>query len=256
MFATTADDGQDRRYLDLGGLRLVAETLHAVYGNRIVCPRCPSPSPPIRAYCKDEGGKASEGLKRRQFRCRNTNRQRQSTGVGCSIVSCSSYIKRALEIVGEDKVDRVRREVLQKSKDQDRDTSSICQRFRGRASASSGPSLLSEDEVGSRKPTREQKRLAPSSLLPLTRWEDSCGTLGGGAKQSRRESLLGAEQQLERVSRLASELSDGLVKLRTLIPTPPAQFRTPRPSPRLDVVEISDVEGLDDIELPPSSPLV
>jgi hypothetical protein len=99
------------KYLSQGGLRNLAEDLHGKYGNRITCPHCPRPEPPLRAFCKDEGGKGAEGgLKRRQFRCRNAGKRRKESGQGCPLNSCTSYIKRAIQVLGEDRVDQQRRE--------------------------------------------------------------------------------------------------------------------------------------------------
>ena len=42
--------------MDLGGVRILAETLYFRYGNRIIYLGCLKLEPLIRAYCKDEGG--------------------------------------------------------------------------------------------------------------------------------------------------------------------------------------------------------
>ena len=54
--------------MDLGGVCILAETLHFRYGNRITYLGCPKPELLIRTYCKDEGrnGTAEQvGVKRR-----------------------------------------------------------------------------------------------------------------------------------------------------------------------------------------------
>jgi hypothetical protein len=101
------------KHLDQGGLRSFAEALHYQYGTRISCPNCSLPDPPTRAYCRDEGGNGVGGLKRRQFRCRNTAARKREVGLGCSITSCESYIERAVATIGVDTVETVRQRILE-----------------------------------------------------------------------------------------------------------------------------------------------
>ncbi|KAI6814114.1 hypothetical protein KC342_g16546 [Hortaea werneckii] len=146
------------KYADLGGLRLLAENLHHHFGRRILCPNCPAPEESARAYCKDEGGKgAQDGLKRRQFRCRDAVRRRKETGEGCATLSCPAYIKRAIEVIGGDEVDGMRRGILGQLGDGGRDLSRITQRIQARR-RSPTPSPPTKDAEGGPASTETDER--------------------------------------------------------------------------------------------------
>lgn len=125
-----ASSAAEQKHSDLGGVRILAETLHHFHGNRVTCPNCPRPDLPARAYCKDEGGNSSEGgLRRRQFRCRNSRKKAKEDGHGCTLTSCATYVRRAIETLGEDKVEEVRAELVPKLRAAGRDVSKIERRI-------------------------------------------------------------------------------------------------------------------------------
>lgn len=101
------------KYFDQDGVRTVAEYLHQKYGHLITCEVCVKVEGELKAYNKDEGGKAaSDGSKRRQWRCRNSVAVRKKTGATCPIKSCSGYIQRALVTIGNELVEAARQKIL------------------------------------------------------------------------------------------------------------------------------------------------
>ncbi|KAI7112412.1 hypothetical protein KC316_g9605 [Hortaea werneckii] len=218
------------KYADLGGLRVLAENLHFHFGRRIVCPNCPAPDEPARAYCKDEGGKGAEdGLKRRQFRCRDAVRRRKETGEGCATLSCPAYIRRAIEVIGEDEVDGVRRGIVRQLGDGGRDLSRITQRIQAKRRPHTPPppavttdTLRASTETTARPQTRPPppkgsddapaatderrpkrgagvfKRFCPTEVVPL-----ATAPPAGRADHRKRARDDADETRAERVTKLA-----------------------------------------------------
>ena len=96
-----------------GGFCPLAEHLHTVYGKKISCPTCQIVHQDARAFTRDEGGNGAAGLKRRQWKCRDTARNRGKAGVGCAVHSCSGYVRRAIATIGWDKVDLARKTIFE-----------------------------------------------------------------------------------------------------------------------------------------------
>jgi hypothetical protein len=161
---------QTTKFLGQGGLRILAETLHAQHGNVITCPACPRPEPPARAYCKDEGGNGGEGgRKRRQFRCRRSTKQRKATGRSCPINSCATYVKRAIAVLGEDKVEESRKAIFDQLSKAGEDTTAIVRRIRVQAPTDIATTADSSGSQRSDAPTAavtQPVTLPKRSLLP------------------------------------------------------------------------------------------
>ena len=103
------------RFLHQGGFRALAEALHTRYGDRITCPQCQESQPlPWKAYHLNEGGNTSGESKRRQFRCRNANRQASTTGYRCPTKACKAYIQRAYDTLGTERVEAARKVVWER----------------------------------------------------------------------------------------------------------------------------------------------
>lgn len=161
-----ATDITSDRYADQEGLRPVAEVIHYHYGHRVTCTSCPAPLPPLRAYSKDEGGNPVEGLKRRQWRCRNSAKRRRETSRACVTRSCRAYIDRALETIGADRVEVVRKKVLQKRQALDLSSTLIEQPLRHSSLAddlTEDQNIVVADTTGRKSVSHlPQKRSAPA----------------------------------------------------------------------------------------------
>ncbi|KAI7325841.1 hypothetical protein KC315_g7748 [Hortaea werneckii] len=212
---TTKPTKPKGQYSDLGGLRILAENLHHHFGTLILCPNCPKPESPARAYSKDEGGNLTEdGLKRRQFRCREAVRRRKNQGEGCGTLSCPGYIKKAIEVIGEDDVERLRAQVVEQLYGSGRDLSKIQQRFRAKPKAQSPTAreretgkdqIIVRDESLSTESPSLRKRTS-SDVVPLGNLSNL--GLGGGRKRERSDddtTLTGRVQKLVRQTKTLLE---------------------------------------------------
>lgn len=217
MGSDMPSEGSQEKHLDQGGTRALAESLHNHYGNRIGCPNCPRPELPIRAYCKDEGGNGAEGgLKRRQFRCRNAVKKRRDTGASCPTLSCTSYVKKAIETLGEDKVDRVRREVVDRLIEQDRNTSSIARKLHIiRPSIEPLPAQPSHLSV--KQEERRPKRPTLSSPSGKGEHEGLGDPTEPEPKRLKPTPTPAVEQQLRTLSTQIQALTDSVGELHTLL---------------------------------------
>ncbi|KAK3617318.1 hypothetical protein LTR56_025360 [Elasticomyces elasticus] len=214
------------RYMDQGGLRNLAETLYQHYGNRIFCPNCPQPEELVRAYCKDEGRNGSEGgQKRRQFRCRNSVKRRRGSGISYSICLCVNYVKRAIDIIGEERVDRHRRELLAKLSEQGKDTSRIDKRILKPTNLHiEQPKDEDQKPVKLEYPTAplklelgRPKRAATSLPLATLAKPNSNADVKPTYKRPRLASPLPVERQLTGLSRQVEILRTELRKVKTLL---------------------------------------
>ncbi|KAK5710373.1 hypothetical protein LTR15_012978 [Elasticomyces elasticus] len=220
-------DVPEARYLDQGGIRCLAELLHHHYGNRIVCSFCPTPPLPVRAYCKDEGGNPSEGgLKRRQFRCRNSVKRRRETGVSCLTHSCMGYVKRGIELLGEDRVDCLRKEVLAKLTAQEKDTSGVDKKIVLPAPAPQEAALLTAEVSIKTEPKEELPTLdlprakRPVSITPLdSHNRGPPGRLANQytSKRPRPNSPTPVERQIQGLSKQIDTLAENLIEIREIL---------------------------------------
>ena len=220
----------ETRYLDLGGVRILAETLHFRYGNRITCPGCPKPEPPIRAYCKDEGGNGAAeqvGVKRRQFRCRNSVKKRRETGRGCAIASCNTYIARAITVLGKDRVEHIRREVEAKLQEDGRSTTSISRRLSSTPDPNNKPQAIIPVEPQSPKalarsaqtPTRpalnppKRTRTEATLLRPEAKTDDELDTIERERKRACPDLLAKGITQLSAEIKILSAIAKDISTL-------------------------------------------
>jgi hypothetical protein len=210
---------EPKRFSDLSGIRPLAEALHEEFGNAITCPSCPQPEPAVRAYCKDEGGKHTGGLKRRQFRCRQSVKHRKDGAAGCSIHSCPKYIQRAIVTIGREKVERVRQKVYAALLEQGRDTSQIAHAIRATSAPTTSP-VLAPPSV-----SRPKHRSPSPTPRPLKR-KDRSTSIVRPAKRPHTPTSSTLHQQLQRLvgeaqnlCREAQRLRDGIQGLHaTLYP--------------------------------------
>ncbi|KAK3619281.1 hypothetical protein LTR56_024135 [Elasticomyces elasticus] len=215
------------RYLDQGGIRVLAELLHHHYGNRIVCATCPTPPAPVRAYCKDEGKNGSEsGEKRRFFRCRNSVKRRRETGASCLTHSCMNYVMKRIGLLGEDRVNCLRKEVLEKLTAQDEDTSGIDTKIHPpvpfEVNVTEGVAIKTEPKedlpkLDGPKPKR------PVSITPLKKQDH--GPPGKYAhqyslKRPRPNPPAPVERQIQGLSKQIEMLAENLVEIQELLVKP------------------------------------
>lgn len=212
---TTKPTKPKGQYSDLGGLRILAENLHHHFGTLILCPNCPKPESPARAYSKDEGGNLTEdGLKRRQFRCREAVRRRKNQGEGCGSLSCPGYIRKAIEVLGEDDVESLRAQIVEQLHGTGRDLSKIQQQFRAKPTARSLTAkereagrdqvIVRDESVFTESPSLRKR--TPSDLVTL----GNLSNLGVGGKRKRERSdddttLPGRVQKLVRQTKALLE---------------------------------------------------
>ncbi|KAI6812938.1 hypothetical protein KC340_g13439 [Hortaea werneckii] len=227
---TTKPTKPKGQYSDLGGLRILAENLHHHFGTLILCPNCPKPESPARAYSKDEGGNITEdGLKRRQFRCREAVRRRKNQGEGCGSLSCPGYIKKAIEVIGEDDVESLRAQIVEQLNGSDRDLSKIQQRFRAKPTARSLPAeergaardlVIRDESVFAESPSLRKR--TQTDVVPLG--DLSNIVVGAKRKRGRSDDDTSHTTLPGRVQKLVRQAKALLEDLENLDPATPKGY--------------------------------
>jgi hypothetical protein len=134
-------------WYDQQGLRNVAELLLRRYGRHITCAICLEVHPTRNAFSLDQSGKRAGGnLKRRNFRCRNSVKQKELTDSSCPALSCGRFIQRALRTLGSERVEWARTQILRRREGQDHlSCTKISKPFRREETP---PSSTNEDDIG------------------------------------------------------------------------------------------------------------
>ena len=136
----------DTRLASQGGLRGLADAIHARFQAVVSCPECPTIS---QGYNLNQGGNPTrDGKSRRLYKCRRSARDTTRKYPHCAGVPVSTYLQRARDTLTREQVGRVVHEVIERTHDWD-------EKEIIRAWMSQGPGL---EVVGGEAPETKRRR--------------------------------------------------------------------------------------------------